>query len=166
MNAPSSKSELIQAIVAAREEWDALISKIPHDRLSEPVAPGEWSIKDIIAHITEYDRHLGLDLALRLQKPPQLWLDDLSLDDFNARLHEQIAGREPDDILLDSLQVYWEMVKEVKLQSEEYLFGTHHVEGVPYDIIPHRMLKSESYGHYRDHFPAIQAWIAANSHKK
>jgi len=166
MKAPTSKVELIKAISASREAWDALIVQIPHDRLSEPVAPGEWSIKDIIAHITEYDRHLALGLALKLQKPPQIWLDDLSLDEFNARLHEQVVGRDTDDILLDSLQVYWEIIKEVKSHSEEYLFGTHRVEGVPDDIIPHQILKSESYGHYRDHIPAIQTWIASYSHKK
>jgi hypothetical protein len=161
MKDPESKVELIQAITAARDEWDRLISQIPHDRLMDAVAPGEWSIKDIIAHITEYDRHLGLGLALRLQKPPQIWLDDLSTDEFNARLHDQIADRDPEDILLDSLQVFWEMIKEVKSHSEAYLFGAHHVDGVSYDVIPCQILKSESYGHYRDHIPAIQTWIAS-----
>jgi hypothetical protein len=33
------------------------------------------------------------------------------------------------------------------------------VEGVPYDIIPFQLLKSESYGHYHDHLPAIRAWL-------
>jgi hypothetical protein len=33
------------------------------------------------------------------------------------------------------------------------------VEGVPYDVIPFQLLKSESYGHYHDHIPAIQVWL-------
>ncbi len=165
MKEPATKAELLQAITFSRKEWDDLIARIPFERLPEPLTPGGWSSKDIVAHITEYDRHLALGLALRLQKPPQLWLDDLGLDEFNARLHEQIADRDPDVVLLDSLQVFWELLKEVKAHSEEYLFGTHHVEGVSYDIVPHRMLKSESYGHYRDHIPAIRDWIAANTRK-
>ncbi len=101
MKDPTSKSELIQAIHTARHEWDTLIAQLPHHRLSESVASGQWSIKDIIAHVTEYDRWLALGLAMRLQKPPQIWLDDISLDEFNAVLHQQIADRNPDDILLD-----------------------------------------------------------------
>jgi hypothetical protein len=161
MKSSTSKSELLREITAARDEWDALIDEIPRRRLSEPMSPGQWSVKDIIAHMTEYDRHLALGLALRLQKPPQLWLDDLSTDEFNARLHQQIANRDLDDILLDSQQVFKELISEVETHTEDYLFGTHHVEGVPFDVIPNQLLKSESYGHYRDHIPAIRAWMAS-----
>jgi hypothetical protein len=164
MNDPTSKSELLQAIHTARNEWDGLIAKIPHHRLSESAASGSWSIKDVIAHVTEYDRWLALGLALRLQKPPQIWLDDISLDEFNAVLHQQIADRNPDDILLDSKRVFQDLINEVETHSEAYLFGTHHVEGVSYDVIPFQILKSESYGHYRDHIPAIQAWLSSPPH--
>jgi ribonucleotide monophosphatase NagD (HAD superfamily) len=84
------------------------------------------------------------------------------LDEFNARLHEQIVDRDPEDILRDSQQVFQELIREVETHSEAYLFGTHRVEGVSDNVIPYQMLKSESYGHYRDHIPAIQAWIVSN----
>jgi hypothetical protein len=162
MKDPASRSELLQAINTARYEWDTLIAQIPHHRLSECVAEGEWSIKDIIAHVTEYDRWLALGLALRLQKPPQIWLDDISLDEFNAVLHQHIADRDPDDVLLDSKRVFQALINEVEAHSEAYLFGTHRVEGVPYEVIPFKLLKSESYGHYHDHIPAIRAWLTSH----
>jgi len=162
MKDPTSKSELIQAIHTARNEWDTLIAQIPHHRLSESVAPGQWAIKDIIAHVTEYDRWLALGLAMRLQKPLQIWLEDLSLDEFNAVLHQQIAELSADNILLDSKRVFRDLINEVEAHSEAYLFGTHRVEGVPYDIIPFQILKSESYGHYYDHIPAIRAWLSSH----
>jgi hypothetical protein len=161
MKDPTSKSELLQAINTSRHEWDTLIAQIPPHRLSESVAEGGWSIKDIIAHVTEYDRWLALGLALRLQTPPQIWLDDLSLDEFNAVLHRQIADRNPDDILLDSKRVFQDLLDEVEARSEAYLFGTHRVEGVSYDVIPYQLLKSESYGHH-DHIPAIRAWLSSH----
>ena len=163
MKDPTSKSELIQAIHAARNEWNTLIAQIPHHRLSESVASGPWSIKDVIAHITEYDRWLALGLAMRLQKPPQIWLDDISLDEFNAILHQQIADRNPDEILSDSNRVFQDLINEVEAHSEAYLFGTHHVEGVSYEVVPFQLLKSESYGHYYDHIPAIRAWLSFHS---
>jgi hypothetical protein len=139
MKDPTSKAELLQAIYTARNDWDTLIAQIAPHQLSDPVAPGSWSIKDIIAHITEYDRWLALGLAMRLQKPPQIWLDDISLDEFNAILHQQIADRNPEDILLDSKQVFQDLINEVESHSEAYLFGTHRVEGVSYDVNPFQL---------------------------
>jgi len=162
MKDPTSKSELLQAMHNARNEWDTLIAQIPLRLLSESMASGTWSIKDVIAHITEYDRWLALGLAMRLQKPPQIWLDDISLDEFNAVLHQQIADRNPDDILLDSNRVFHDLINEVEAHSEAYLFGTHRVEGVSFDVIPFQLLKSESYGHYHDHIPAIRAWLSSH----
>jgi hypothetical protein len=161
MKDPSSKSELIRAMRTARDEWDGLIARAPYARLSESGAAGEWSIKDVIAHVTEYDRWLALGLALRLQAPPKIWLDDLSLDEFNTVLHQQILDRKAEAVLADSARVFQDLLKEVEAHSEAYLFGTHRVEGVPYDVIPARLLKSESYGHYQDHIPALRAWLSS-----
>ena len=159
MKDPTTKSELIVAMREARRLWDSWIAKVPLVGIDEPVDPGEWSVKDILAHVTEYDRWLGLGLALRLQKPPDLWLADLSRDQFNAALHEQILDRPPVEVMADSQHVFAEMVQAVAAHSEAYLFGTHHVAGVPYEVRPFEMLKSESYGHYHDHLPTIQAWV-------
>jgi hypothetical protein len=161
MKNPKSKSELLQAIRTARNEWDSLIAQIPPHRLSELLLSGTWSVKDVIGHVTEYDRWLALGLAMRLQKPPQIWLDELSLDEFNAQLHQQIADRNPDELILDSKRVFQDLISEVEAASEAYLFGVQRVEGVPYDVIPWRLLKSESYGHYHDHIPAIRAWLSS-----
>jgi hypothetical protein len=161
MKDPTSKSELLQAMRTARNEWDALIAQVPHLRMFESVGAGSWSMKDIIAHVTEYDRWLALGLAMRLQKPPQIWLDDIGLDEFNAVLNQKIAGRNLEDILQDSNWVFQDLINEVEAHSETYLFGTHRVEGVSYDVIPFQLLKSESYGHYYDHIPAIRAWLSS-----
>ncbi len=161
MTDPKTKSELLEAMRAARGEWDDLIAQVPQGRLSEPGASGSWSARDVVAHLTEFDRWLALGLAIRLEKPPQIWLDDLSLDEFNAVLHEHNRDREPVGVLAESKRVFEELKSEVEARSEEFLFGTHRVDGVSYEVIPHQMLKSESYGHYRDHIPGLRAWLAS-----
>jgi hypothetical protein len=156
---PTTKSELLAAMRQARRLWDSWIAKVPLERMSEPVAPGEWSVKDILAHTTEYDRWLGLGLALRLQKPPALWLADLSLEQFNAALHDQLLERPATAVIADSQAVFAEIIQATAAHSQAFLFGTHQVAGVPYEVRPFELLKSESYGHYYDHLPTIQAWV-------
>jgi hypothetical protein len=160
MDDPSTKAELLAAIRASRREWDDLIGRVPPDRWSEPGAAGSWSVADTVAHVTEYDRWLALGLALRLEAPPAIWLEDLSLDDFNARLRRQFPARDPAALQADSIRVYRELIDEVEGRCEEFLFAEHHVEGVSYGVVPARLLRSESYGHYADHIPAMRAWLA------
>ena len=163
MKDPTSKSELLQAINNARNEWDTLIAQIPPSPAVRTCGVGTWSIKDVIAHVTEYDRWLALGLALRLQKPPQIWLDDISLDEFNAVTPPTDRRPQSRRYPLDSNRVFQDLINEVEAHSEAYLFGTHRVEGVSYEVIPFQILKSESYGHYHDHIPAIRAWLSSHS---
>ena len=159
MTEPASKIELIEAMMLARKELDALIDQIPHLSMTLPGASGEWSVKDIIAHITSYDRWLGLTLALRGQKPPDFWIEDIPLDEFNRRLFDENQDLSLDEVLQQSRDVWMKILDETRIQPEAYLFTEQSVQGVPYKFRPCDVLKSESYGHYLDHVPALRAWL-------
>jgi hypothetical protein len=158
---PASKAELIEAMVSARSRLDSLIGQIPHSKMTVSGASGEWSIKDVVAHITSYDRWLGLTLALRGQKPPDFWMENLPLDEFNRRLLDENRDLPLDQVLEDSREVWTEILEGTRAQSETYLFTEQSVRGVAYKFRPCDILKSESYGHYLDHVPALLAWIDA-----
>jgi hypothetical protein len=159
MSDPSSKAELIEAMVSARSQFDSLVDRIPHSKMSLPGASGEWSVKDVVAHIASYDRWLGLTLALRAQKPPDFWMEDIPLDEFNRRLFDENRDLPLGQILQESRHVWKEILEGTRALSETYLFSEQSVQGVSYTFKPCDVLKSESYGHYLDHVPALSAWI-------
>ena len=92
-------------------------------------AAGEWSVKDILAHLTAIDRWLSLGLALRSQKPPDIWIEDLPLDEFNRRLYDQTRDLPLDQVLQEFGDVWNEMLEEIRLRSEAYLFTEQSVSG-------------------------------------
>lgn len=47
-----TKNELLNLLRLARAEWDALLASIDEARMREPGVEGDWSIKDLIAHVT------------------------------------------------------------------------------------------------------------------
>jgi hypothetical protein len=159
MGEPSSKMELIQAMVSARGRFDSLVEQIPRSKMTLAGASGEWSVKDIVAHVTSYDRWLGLVLALRGQKPPDHWIEDTPLDDFNRRLFEENRGLPLDQVLQESTVVWTEILERTRAHSETYLFTEQSIPGVPHKFKPCDVLKNESYGHYLDHVPGLQALI-------
>lgn len=162
MTDPSTKPELIEAMLAARAEFDSLLQRIPRSKMSPPPAQGEWSIKDIVAHINSYDRWLGLGLALRGLKPPASWIEDLPLDEFNHRLYEENRDLPLTEVLAQSQELWSHILEEVQAKAEDFLFSEQSVQGVTHPFRPCDILKSESYGHYLDHVPALKSWIEAN----
>ena len=161
MNEPTSKAELIQAMVSARDELVSLIDQIQPSAMSQPGAPGEWSVKDIIAHLTAYDQWLALTLALRCRKPPDFWTEDIPLDEFNRRLFDENRETALDEVLQQFRDVWGEILKETRARSETYLFREQSVPGVPHKFRPCDILRSESYGHYLDHVPDLRARLQA-----
>jgi hypothetical protein len=159
MLALSSKSELIQAMLAARAKFDSVLEQIPRSTMVQPGASHQWSVKDIVAHINSYDRWLGLGLALRGQKPPDSWVEDIPLDQFNHRLFLENRELLLDDVLRQSHDLWDLILRETQAASESYLFSECSIEGVPYKFRPCDLLKSESYGHYLDHVPALTSWL-------
>ena len=156
---PSTKSELIQAMLAARARFDSLLDRIPRPTMVLPGASHEWSVKDIVAHINSYDRWLGLGLALRGQKPPDSWVEDIPLDQFNHRLFLENRELPLEEVLRQSHDLWDLILLETRAASESYLFSEQSVEGVSFKFRPCDLLKSESYGHYLDHVPALTRWL-------
>ncbi len=161
MSDPRSKAELIEAMLSARGRLDSLISQIPRSKMALSGACGEWSVKDVVAHITSCDRWMGLTLALRCQKPPDFWVEDIPLEAANRRIYEENRDLPLDQVLQESEDVWGEILEGTRAQSEAYLFSEQSVQGVPHTFKPCDVLKSESYGHYLDHVPALLAWIRA-----
>ena len=156
---PSTKSELIQAMLAARARFDSLLDSIPRPTMVLPGASHEWSVKDIVAHMNSYDRWLGLGLALRGQKPPDSWVEDIPLDQFNHRLFLENRELPLEEVLRQSHDLWDLILLETRAASESYLFSEQSVEGVSFKFRPCDLLKSESYGHYLDHVPALTRWL-------
>lgn len=159
MPQPASKNELVEAMVSARNTLDSLIDQIKRSNMTLPGVSGEWSVKDILAHLTAYDRWLALTLALRGQKPPDFWIEDTPLDESNRRLFEENRDMPLDEVLQQYREIWRDILDETRARSETYLFTEQSVQGYPDKFKPCDILRSESYGHYLDHVPALRAWL-------
>ncbi len=61
MNGYVNKTQLLDMMRTARAQWEALLAEIPAAWMTEPGVEGEWSVKDIIAHIAWGEReNLGV----------------------------------------------------------------------------------------------------------
>ena len=97
------KSELIRRIGTARRGWDELLGRVDDGLALRPGAEGELSAKDLVAHVTWYEREVVKMLRSRTMEGSGLWA--LGPDERNAAIHStQARGMTLEDVRAESAE--------------------------------------------------------------
>ena len=156
MNGHITKAELLTRIRADRARWEALLAEIPPAWLTEPGVTGEWSVKDIVAHIT-WGEHENIGVVrAHAVVGSELW--QLSEEERNAAVFAQNRSRPLEDVLSESDQIFQEYLAAVESLSEEELNDPSGFPGISSGWLPWRILYDPT--HYEEHGQSIAAWLA------
>ena len=156
-----TKAELLDQLQEENRQWEALLDQIGEARLDQAIAPGQWSIKDIVAHIAAWRRRtVGRLQAARDGRadPPPQWPVHLQTDDeINAWLHAASHDRPVPVVLADSRQVFQDMLAAVAALPEGGLLAPGRfawLEGKP-------LSAAVLFGHFHDEHEAdMRAWAS------
>src|SRR3712207_2783768 len=163
MDNQMTKTRLLETLRAKRAEWDAVLADVPADRMTEPGVAGEWSVKDIIAHLTYYERWIAdrLREQLRGESYVPTALDAMSDDARNDVIYQQNRNRPVADVLAESRQAFQDLLDGVEAHAEAFLIEPQQFEGAPQPITIWHLLRGDVYDHYGQHIPSIKHWLAA-----
>jgi uncharacterized protein (TIGR03083 family) len=151
-----TKAEFLDRLRSGRAEWDALIAQIDKARMTEPGVVGDWSVKDIIAHVTWSEREMVGMLQARALVGSDLW--NQPQDDRNAAVFRQNRDRPLPDVLAEARAVGQQLTELVEGLSDDELNDASHFADMPLDWLPWRIIAGNTYGHYPEHAEAIRAW--------
>ncbi len=161
-----TKAELLQALTAARAEWEAVLAQVAEECMTVPAINDGWSIKDTIGHVTYYEHWLldWLEAAARGQVVVATHRDLLRVDERNAIIFRENRDRPLHSILEESRQVHDRLVLMVRLLPESDLLDPHRFERyvLPFWETGHPLWKciaDNSYEHFEEHRQSIQAWL-------
>ena len=104
------KSELLDWLREEYLKWEALLDRIGQTRMELPGVNGDWSMKDIVAHLTGWKRWL----VIRLQEaqrgelePTPPWPANIqSEDEINAWIYETYRASLVSSVLEESQRVH------------------------------------------------------------
>jgi hypothetical protein len=115
-------------------------------------------VKDSIVHITWHEREMiGMLQGRTIGNGSDLWL--LPTDERNAAIYEQNRDRPLAKVLDEAPKVFQEMLRLAGTLSDEELHDPSRFEYMPADWVPWEIIASNTYGHYQQHTPDLQAWI-------
>ncbi len=150
------KATFLEMLQVERADWEALLAELDADQLTQPGAAGEWSIKDIIAHVTWHEREMVGVLRARALVGSDLW--NLPLDERNAVIYEQNRHRSLDDVRTEAETVFQQLLEGLQDISDDELADPGRFRDIPAEWQPWKIMAENSFEHYRDHRSQIRAW--------
>jgi len=143
-----------QLLKRLEDAWAALqesYAGLNDSEMMEPGVMGEWSVKDILGHVTTWEEEALRYLPLIIQggRPPRYSTRYGGVDAFNAQMSLQKRDLSLSEVLRQLDEVHDRLANFAETVSEEqYLPGTRF----------RRRLRLDTYGHYPIHARAIREW--------
>ncbi|HEU4399743.1 MAG TPA: DinB family protein [Actinomycetota bacterium] len=133
--------------------WTALgdsYAGVPDALLVEPGVVDDWSVKDILAHVTTWEEEAleHLPLIIAGGTPPR-YAAQGGIDAFNARATEDGRRLSLAEVLRRRDDTHARLLDFIRGQPEGTFVGQTRAR---------RRLRLDTYGHYPEHTAAIRAW--------
>jgi hypothetical protein len=143
--------KLLKRLDTAWTAFTASYAGLPDAQLMEPGVADDWSVKDILAHVTTWEeealKHLPLIIAGG--RPPRYAAAYGGIDAFNARMTERKRGLSLADVRRQLDETHLRLIAFIEsAPAGQFTRETR----------ARRRLRLDTYGHYPIHTRMIQEW--------
>lgn len=154
-----NKPELIAALENGREQFHTVIQGLSDEAMLEPGVVGEWSVKDVLAHLTRWEGELVALLfqAQQGREPGTVHFGSASTDEVNAKWYAESKDRPLERVLSDFEGVRRQTIRRVQPLSDRDLTDPKRfpwLDGKPLSS----WIENDSFGHEAEHAVQIRAW--------
>jgi len=145
------KEQVIQKIEQAWDELCASYAGLPVESMLEPGANGEWSVKDIIAHVSTWEGEAlkFLPLILGGKRPPRYSVLYGGIDAFNAQVVEMSRALSLDEVFRQAAETHARLIAYLENAPEDQFTSETRFR---------RRIRLDTYSHYPHHTQAIREW--------
>jgi DinB family protein len=144
------RHQLLKRLDRAWSEFKQSYTGLTDSQLMEPGVTGEWSVKDILAHVTTWEEEAlkQLPIILKGGKPPR-YLTYGGIHAFNAQMTVQKQGFSLSKVVTQLDETHRRLIDFVaNIPRDQFLRETRF----------RRRLRLDTYSHYPKHASAIQKW--------
>jgi hypothetical protein len=156
MTEKAKKTEFVEKVRLSRAKWDRAIEGIDREDMLRSGFCGEWSLKDVLSHITWYEREMVNLLKAREFTGADYW--DLPTDERNQRIYEERKEIDIELVVEEYAAVYDELIQQLELLTDDHLNDPANFPGMPSDWQPWQVIASNTYKHYEGHIPHAETF--------
>ena len=159
MSRPTTKEQLVEEIEVERAALEEFLSTLTAEQMIQPNALGSWSVKDVLAHLTEWEQmFLGwykAGLKGKIVEKPAPGFKWNQLPQLNQQIYEKYCDQPLSDAQKKFHASYRQLLKTIQGLSEEELFTPRSFAWTDIHPLVAFILPNTS-GHYRWARTAIQ----------
>lgn len=161
-----NKQELLNWVTEEQQKWELILAAIGESRMEESGVNrvGNWSMRDIIAHLCTWQRWLLARLQASLggteeATPP--WPKELTKEDeINAWIYEANRHRSVGEVLKEANDIYELTLAAIKDLPDDIPIETIQGKFHPVKVDEQYFAVGEFFHHfYDDHAADVQAWL-------
>jgi hypothetical protein len=154
-----TKDELLVALETGRETFLDALDGLSDEQMTAPGVNGEWSLKDLLAHLTRWEAELvkllwEVEAGLR---PTTAHVGKLSVDEVNAQFYAEMRWRSLRRVLDDFHAVRNQTILRVEALSDQELTDPRR-----YAWLKGRALwevaAGDSFEHEAEHLDQVRLW--------
>jgi hypothetical protein len=120
-----TKAEFLNEFDQEVQDWENLIAEIGENNLETLYVAEQWTVKDVVAHLTGWRKRTVARLQATKRgdpEPPGPWPAHLQNDDeINAWIYESNRHRSTQEVLAESKQVIQQLRNALEAFSEDEL---------------------------------------------
>src|SRR6266487_483762 len=155
------KAKILDEMRTKYAALEDILAPLEEPQMTKEGVNGDWSIKDVLAHITAWHLRL-LDRMYAATRNEEPTLSGVVTDEEVNRLNEQFykenKSRPLNDVLIDFRTTYPQIVDVVQAMNEEDLIGPHRFAWMRGNPLCY-LVAGDTYEHYEEHSQAIQEWL-------
>lgn len=142
--------KLLQRLDTAWTAFKGSYAGLPDARLTEPGVTGDWSVKEILAHVNTWEEEAlkYLPLLIAGGRPPR-YVTYGGIDAFNAQMTEQKRSQSLAEIVRRLDDTHRRLIAFIQSAPADQFRRETRVR---------RRLRLDTYSHYPKHTEAIRAW--------
>lgn len=165
MSTRRSKARAVARLDEERARLEATIAGISPSAMLQPGVVGAWSVKDVLAHLADWEEHMSvwLDAARRGERVngPEPGLSWRQMNEFNRRIYEAHRRQRLEEVLDDFRTAHSRFMELVATMPEDEMLerGRYQLTGTKalFDWLS-QYAEHDAWGSRR-----IGEWIAARA---
>lgn len=136
-----------------RKCWDSLIETIIEKGIDKEKVSNKWFFKDVISHITWYDKEILKALEKKSIAESKFW--NVSISERNDMIFKDTQEFSLEKILKESNTVFVDLIKEIEQISDDNLNSDNYIKRKKDKRITWDFIGANNFWHYEDHEDAL-----------